>query len=238
LGNVVLVFYSCFFILLLEPKFFFTILIERTIIMKTPYISSLLRRFLGVAAVVVLALTLFISEADAQRRGGGSFGGGRSFGGSRSPSYSPSRPASPSGSSMSRNGGSFGGSRPQSAIAGSNYRNSYGVPRQSTPMSVPGASSPYMVHRYGGFSDGLMTGYLMGHTSMMWSMPFHPAFYYSRPVYVTNPTGAVEVYPPTFSFLRFFMGMFIIGGVVFLVVWLIRRRNKGNGYNMSQSSFS
>jgi hypothetical protein len=187
---------------------------------------------LGVAAVVVLALTLFISEADAQRRGGG-----RSFGGSRSPSYSPSRPASPS-SPMSRGGSSFGGSRPQSAIAGSNYRSSYGVPRQSTPMSVPGASSPYMVHSYGGYSDGLMTGYLMGRTSMMWSMPFHPAFYYSRPVYVTSPTGAVEVYPPTFSFFRLFMGMFIMGGVVFLVVWLIRRRNNGGGYNTSQSSFS
>jgi hypothetical protein len=205
---------------------------QHTFIMKTPHISSLLRRFLGVAAVVVLALTLFISEADAQRRGGG-----RSFGGSRSPSYSPSRPASPS-SPMSRGGSSFGGSRPQSAIAGSNYRSSYGVPRQSTPMSVPGASSPYMVHSYGGYSDGLMTGYLMGRTSMMWSMPFHPAFYYSRPVYVTSPTGAVEVYPPTFSFFRLFMGMFIMGGVVFLVVWLIRRRNNGGGYNTSQSSFS
>lgn len=206
--------------------------------MKTPHISSLLRRFLGVAVVVVLALTLFISEADAQRRGGGSFGGSRGFSGSRSPSYAPSRPASPSSSPMSRSGGSFGGSRPQSAVAGSNYRSSYGVPRQSTPMSVPGASSPYMVHSYGGYSDGLMTGYLMGRTSMMWSMPFHPAFYYSRPVYVTSPTGAVEVYPPTFSFFRLFMGMLIMGGVVFLVVWLVRRRNNGGGYNTSQSSFS
>jgi hypothetical protein len=138
---------------------------------------------------------------------------------------------------MSR--GSFGGARPQSAIAGSNYRRSYGIPRQSTPMTVPGSTSPYIVHSYGGYGDGLMTGYLMGRTSMMWSMPFHPAFYYSHPVYVTSPTGAVEVYPPTFSFFRLFLGMFIMGGVVVLVVWLIRRaRNNSGGYNMSQSSFS
>lgn len=215
--------------------------------MKTQPHTSLVRRILGVAVVSILALFLVFSEADAQRRRGG-FGGG-SFGGSRS--YAPSRPAlpnsggsfggsrsmSPSPSSgMSR--GSFGGARPQSAIAGSNYRRSYGIPRQSTPMTVPGASSPYMVHSYGGYGDGLMAGYLMGRTSMMWSMPFHPAFYYSRPVYVTNPNGTMEVYPPTFSFFRFFMGLFIIGGIVFFVVWLIRRRNNSGGYEMSQSSFS
>jgi hypothetical protein len=204
--------------------------------MKTQHKFSLVQRWVGVAVVSLVAFLFLVSEADAQRRRGG-FGGGGSFGGSRSPSYSPSRPSAPSPSSgMSR--GSFGGARPQSAIAGSNYRSSYGIPRQSSPMTVPGASSPYMVHSYGGYGDGLMAGYLMGRTSMMWSMPFHPAFYYSRPVYVTGANGAMEVYPPTFSFFRLFMGLFIMGGVVFLVVWLVRRSRRNSDYGMSQSSFS
>lgn len=215
--------------------------------MKTQHKFSLAQRWVGVAVISLLALFLIVSEADAQRRRGGG-----SFGGSRSPSYAPSRPSTPSPSGGSFGGnrsmtpapssgmsrGSFGGARPQSAIAGSNYRNSYGIPRQSTPMTVPGASSPYMVHSYGGYGDGLMAGYLMGRTSMMWSMPFHPAFYYSRPVYVAGPNGAMEVYPPTFSFFRLFMGIFIMGGVVFLVVWLIRRSRRNSDYGMSQSSFS
>ncbi len=212
--------------------------------MYTQQFFSRLQRYVAGGIISLFALCLLVSEADAQRRRGG-FGGG-SFGGSRSPSYAPSRPAAPGGSfggnrsvapssGMSR--GSFGGARPQSAIAGTNYRNSYGIPRQSSPMTVPGASSPYMVHSYGGYGDGLMTGYLMGRTSMMWSMPLHPAFYYSRPVYITNPNGGMEVYPPTFSFFRLFMGLFIMGGIVFLVVWLVRRRS-GAGYSGSQSSFS
>lgn len=199
-------------------------------------------RWAVTALCIALGLTLFFTEADAQRRGGGSFGGFRRS----SPSFAPSRPASPSfggsrsmtspaPSSMQRNGSSFGGSRAM-APAAANYQRSYGIPRQSTPMTLPGRSSPYMVHSYGGYTDGLMMGYLMGRTSAMWYMPFHPAFYYSPPVYVTNPNGAMEVYPPTFSFFRLFLGLAIFGAIIWLVMRLVRRR--ADGGSDSQSSFA
>ncbi|MCS6807287.1 MAG: hypothetical protein RML40_00500 [Bacteroidota bacterium] len=201
------------------------------------------------ATLAALAILLLSSlEAEAQRRGGrSSFGGFRS-----SPSYAPSRPAMPSqsyrytpspaapsaSSSLQRSGTtSFGGTRSM-APAASNYRRSYGIPRQSTPVSVPGASSPYIVHSYGGFADGLMMGYLMGQTSALWYMPFHPAFYYSRPVYVTNPDGTTEVYPPTFSFFRLFLGIAIIGLIVWLIIRFFRRRAAASSLDFSQSSFS
>lgn len=211
--------------------------------MKTAAQYSLLKRWSFATLCVVLGLMFFMTEADAQRRGG-SFGGFRRS----SPSYAPSRPAapspsfggsrsmtSPSPSSMQRSGGSFGGSRAM-APASANYQRSYGIPRQSTPMSVPGATSPYMVHSYGGYTDGLMMGYLMGRTSAMWYTPFHPAFYYSRPTYVTAPDGSMEVYPPTFSFFRLFMGLAIFGLVIWLVMRFLRRRSGGG--TDSQSSFA
>ncbi|MCU0427724.1 MAG: hypothetical protein MUF71_19090 [Candidatus Kapabacteria bacterium] len=210
--------------------------------MKTKYFNPIRFRHLFVGILCLLGISLFVLEADAQRRGG-------SFGGSRrsSPSYAPSRPSAPSSSfggsrsmtspapsSMQRGGSSFGGSRAM-APAASNYRRSYGIPRQSAPMAVPGVSSPYMVHSYGGYTDGLMMGYLMGRTSAMWYTPFHPAFYYSRPTYVTNPDGTTEVYPPTFSFFRFFLGLALVGLIVWLVVRFFRRRSASID---SQSSFA
>lgn len=229
--------------------------IQKTVQRKSP-------TFVAVCSLVAVlfASVMFTPDADAQRRGsfGGSRGGG-SFGGSRggstfrstpapAPSYSP-RSSAPSQSAAPRSSGSFGGARsgfgsPSGALSGAagagaamTYRKSYGIPRQSSAVSVPGYSSPYMVHRYGGFSDGLMMGYLMGHTSMMWSMPFHPAFYYSRPTIIHNPDGTVEAYPPTFSFLKLFLTLAIIGLVVWLVMRYIRRRRAGSD-DMSQSSFA
>jgi len=228
--------------------------IQKTVQRKSP-------TFVAVCSLVAVlfASVMFTPDADAQRRGsfggsrgggsfGGSRGGGSTFRGAPAPSYSP-RPYAPSQPAAPRSSGSFGGSRsgfgaPSGALSGAagtgaamNYRKSYGIPRQSSPVSVPGSSSPYMVHRYGGFSDGLMMGYLMGHTSMMWSMPFHPAFYYSRPTIVQNSDGTVEAYPPTFSFLKLFLTLAIIGVVVWLVMRYIRRRREGSG-DMSQSSFA
>jgi len=222
--------------------------------------SSTLVAIVSLVAVL-FASVMFVPDADAQRRGsfGGSRGGG-SFGGSRgsgstfrstpapAPSYSP-RSYAPSQPAAPRSSGSFGGSRsgfgsPSGALSGAagtgaamNYRKSYGIPRQSSPVTVPGQSTPYIAHRYGGFSDGLMMGYLMGHTSMMWSMPFHPAFYYSRPTIVQNPDGTVEVYPPTFSFFKLFLTLAILGAVVWLVMRYIRRRRAASD-DMSQSSFA
>lgn len=183
-----------------------------------------------------------------------------SFGGSRStpsaPSMAPNRGSAPSAGSSGMSGGvrqgapasapsatgNIGATAPRSSFGGSrlgsgnDYRKSYGIPRQTTPQALPGYSSPVMMHRYGGFSDGLMMGYMMGQSSWMWSMPFHPAFYYSRPhvVYAADGTTVQEVYPPTFSFLR----MLITVGVVLLIVYVIVRIVRGRrSSSYSGSSF-
>ncbi len=176
-----------------------------------------------------------------------------SFGGSRStPSMAPNRGSAPSSASPSMSGGmrqgtpsavgsastsaprsSFGGSRLNS---GNDYRKSYGIPRQTTPQTLPGYSSPVMMHSYGGFSDGLMMGYMMGHSSWMWSMPFHPAFYYSRPHVVYAPDGVTvqEVYPPTFSFLKMIITLLVVGAIVYVLVRIVRGRRNSS---YSGSSF-
>jgi hypothetical protein len=181
--------------------------------------------------------------------------GGSSFGGARSaPSMSPNRGSAPSSASPGMSGGirqpasapsatgSIGATAPRSSFGGSrlgsgnDYRKSYGIPRQTSPQTLPGYSSPVMMHRYGGFSDGLMMGYMMGHSSWMWSMPFHPAFYYSRPhvVYATDGTTVQEVYPPTFSFFRMILTIGIVLLLVYIVVRIVRARR---GASYSGSSF-
>lgn len=222
-------------------SFFKRLFYKTAIKSKILHLRGLRCLFCGILCFMGISL-FFVLEADAQRRS--------SFGGSRrsSSSYAPSRPAAPSSSfsgsrsmtspapsTMQRSGSSFGGTR-AIAPAASNYRRSYGIPRQSTPVTVPGASTPYMVHNYGGFTDGLMMGYLMGRTSAMWYTPFHPAFYYSRPVYVNNPDGTMEVYPPTFSFFKFFLGLAIVGLILWLIVRFFRRRS--TNVDSSQSSFA
>lgn len=207
-----------------------------------------LRSFFFIVTAITIMLLPDILEA---RRGGGSFGGSRgggssfrssrpsggsSFGGSRSsgnrsigsaPRSTPSTPRS-----------SFGGNRISSA---NNYRSKYGVPRQSTPMSVPngrGGTNNYIVHNYGGYSSGLMTGYMMGSIPWMWHTPFHPAYYYSRPVEVVGANGVVEVYPPEFSFAKLFFTLVIVALVVWLIVAYFRRRRGDYDSIGSQSSFS
>ncbi len=208
------------------------------------------------AALILFVLTsfLFAPLLEAQRRGS-SFGGSRGGSTFRSspspsssrPSYAPSSPAAPRGNS-------FGGSRsaapaPSSAMgsgASMNYRKSYGLPRKSEPMNAASpsssyySSSPYMVHSYGGYGDGLMMGYMMGRTSAMWSTPFHPAYYYSQPTIIRNPDGSIaEAYPPTFSFFKFFITLAVVVLIIWLVMRFIRRRRGGGGSdNMSQSSFA
>lgn len=171
------------------------------------------------------------------RRGGRGFGGSRrSFGGSRrssskrstSPSRARSKPkASPKAPS-------FGGNR----ISSSQARQKYGVPTKTQPVtkaSASGQQTQYVMHHYGGYSSGLMTGYMMGSTSMLWMMPFHPAFYYSRPNYVENADGTVSVYPPTFSWGKLFMTLIIVG----VIVYFIRNyfRKKRNAEQETTGSF-
>lgn len=131
---------------------------------------------------------------------------------------------------------SFGGNRISSGKA---YTQKYGTPRKTKTMvgkNAAGSSQKYNVHSYGGYGSGLMTGYMMGTTSWMWAMPFHPAFYYGRPYYVTNPDGTMDVYPPRFSFGKLLFTLLIIGGIVFIIVRIVKSRKSRRG-ETSRSSF-
>ena len=181
----------------------------------------------------MLMALLFVHETAEARRGGG-----RSFGGSRrsytaprstprtytKPRSSTQPPTATPRSTTTRPRNSFGGTRLSS---GADYRKSYGVPRKSEQVRLPNqaAGSPgYTVHRYGGMGDGFMMGYMMGSVPFMWSMPFHPAFYYSRPYVVENADGSKEVYPPTFSWGKLLLVVVIVAGVAFLVYVVVRNR--------------
>jgi hypothetical protein len=183
------------------------------------------------------------------RRGGG-FGRsfGRSFGSRRSSfrstprSSRSSRPSSGNRSSFrstprtSPKAPSFGGNR----ISSQQAKQRYGVPTKTTPItkqSATGQSTNYIMHGYGGYSSGLMTGYMMGSTSWMWMMPFHPAFYYSRPSYVENADGTVGVYPPTFSWGKLFMTIIVIAVIVYFVRAYFRNKKQLTD-SSSQGSFS
>ncbi|MBI3258403.1 MAG: hypothetical protein HYZ54_02815 [Ignavibacteriae bacterium] len=202
--------------------------------------------------LTVCSLILLPALADAKGSFGGSRGGGggRSFGGSRGgSSRSYSRPSSPSYSRPSSPSTSFGRSSsptPRSSFRGnrlnssSDYTRSYGIPRQSTRMALPngtGANQNYVVHNYGGRGDGFMMGYMMGSIPFMWHTPFHPAYYYSRPSYVTMPDGSVEVYPPTFSYSTLIFTLLVGGLIVYIIVRIIRSRSRA-GTDYSNSSFS
>lgn len=213
-----------------------------------------MKRFL-VLSTLVLALLAWVIPTDAlaQRRGGGSFGGsrgggygrsfgrsyrspssGRSFGGSRTrQAPPPSRNAPGSNAPTSRFGSaptsrnSFGGSRMNRPA---DYTGRYGAPRASERQSFrgqSGTSTNYVVNRYGGMGDGFMMGYMMGSIPWYWSMPFHPAFYYSRPYTHTNPDGSVGVYPPTFQWGTLIITLLVIGGIAFILfTWLRNRRRR------------
>jgi len=210
-------------------------------------------------SLVLLVLALFVSimplDALAQRRGG-SFGGSRgsrsysmprsggsrSFGGTRQSTPYSSRPSTRPGSSSSSGATSrntFGGTRMNSS---GDYTSRYGTPRRTESARIAGANGTtnYTVHRYGGMGDGFMMGYLMGSIPWYYSMPFHPAYYYSRPYTAVNPDGTTSVYPGTFQWgTVFFMLLLVGGGGYILYVWLRarRRRHLSGGVDMSRSSF-
>lgn len=174
--------------------------------------------------------------------GGRGFGGGRSFGGSRK-SSAPQRSTAPkrtqtntrTAPKTTAKSPSFGGNR----ISSSQAQQKYGVPTKTQPVtkaSATGQNTNYVMHHYGGYSSGLMTGYMMGTTSFLWMMPFHPAFYYSRPYYAENPDGTVAVYPPTFSFGKLFMTLIIIGIIVYFIRNYFRKKRDSVEYS-NQGSF-
>lgn len=174
------------------------------------------------------------------RRGGGRSGG--SFGRSRSRSSSssaPRRSTSPSTSSRRSLSGnpaktpSFGGTRMSKSEATAKY----GVPRkQSTITSNNQLGQPvnYRVNDYGGFSSGLMTGYMMGNMSW-WMMA--PAMFYSRPIYVENQDGTVDVYPPTLSVGKILIAIIIIAAIVMIIRAVIKSRKQLRARETHQSSF-
>ena len=219
---------------------------------------NLLRRFSLVAMLIGLVAMMMPEDLSAQRRGG-SFGGrrsfsspsrsyrapsntNRSFGGRRStqPSNYGSRSRSTDRSSMPSMGrNSFGGSRMTSS---KDYTSRYGVPRQTSTQRMAGANGgqTYVINRYGGMGDGFMMGYLMGSIPWYFSMPFHPAFYFSRPYTAANPDGSMSVYPGTFQWGTLLFTLLIVAGVLFILyVWYKQRRRRMVGADdMSDSSFA
>jgi hypothetical protein len=212
--------------------------------------AKLYRFFIALMCLTFLAVFILPDQADARggsfggSRGGGSFGGGRSFGGSRS--FGNSGSGSSFGGSRSGSSGlsgrsmgtvtrstpsglsSFGGRRLGSS---GDYTARYGAPRATMPAQQLNSSMPanYMVHDYGGFGSGMMMGYMMGQSSWMWSMPFSRQFYYSKPYYVENADGSVDVYPPTFSFGKLIFTLLILGAIGYIIYVIIRNRRRG-GY--------
>ncbi len=200
--------------------------------------NNRIRTILGIL-FVGLILTMFIAPEIAEARRGG-----RSFGGRRSYSKKSSKPRSAKRSLRSKRTlppskrTSFGGTRMNSAR---DYTSKYGTPRKTQTFqgrNAAGQSQKYVMHQYGGYGSSLMTGYMMGTTSWMWMMPFHPAFYYSRPYYVNNADGTMDVYPPRFSFGKLFFTLLIAGGIIFIIVRMIRKRKQRGAREYSQSSFS
>ncbi len=214
----------------------------------------MMKRFLVLSTLFIALLAWVIpTDALAQRRGGGSFGGsrgggygrsfgrssrspssGRSFGGSRTrQTPPPSRNAPGSSTSTNRFGSgptsrnAFGGSRMNRPA---DYTGRYGAPRATERQSFrgqSGTSTNYVVNRYGGMGDGFMMGYMMGSIPWYWSMPFHPAFYFSRPYTHANPDGSVGVYPPTFQWGTLIITLLVVGGLLFIgYVWLRNRRRR------------
>ena len=187
--------------------------------------STSIRNYTVFIFTILSFITLpFIAEARGSfgGRGGGRSFGSRSFGGFRSNSSSRSF----GGNRSFGSGRSFSSNRFRPINSAKDYRSRYGIPRKTTAMNIGnnGSNRNYQVHSYGGIGDGFMAGYLMGSIPWYWHMPFHPAFYYSRPVVVQGANGNQEVYPGTFSIGSFLLGLLLVGGFGFVLYALFKKR--------------
>lgn len=206
------------------------------------------KKILIVILSVALVLSLFPLTELFAKGGRGSFGGSRSFSSrsfSGSKSFGGSRSTSPRFSTTPRSTpqatprSSFGRSA-TSTFNRTDIQRKYGIPRkQITSQQMSGLPRNTIVNHYGDYASGLMMGYLMGHSSWLWYMPFHPAFYYSQPVRVVNPDGTISYYPPTFDWGKFFMTWIIIGAIVFVIYSYFKnkRRRTSSVSDLSKSSF-
>ena len=188
-----------------------------------------IRTIVGIITVVITLFVFFLPEIAEARRGGRSFGGSRSF----RPKQSQTTTPLSFNSQRQQKVTSFGGKR----ITKEQARAKYGIPKkvnQTTKTDPNGIQRTYNVHQYDGYASGLMTGYLMGHTSWLWMMPFHPAFYYSKPYYVENPDGSVDVYPPTLSYTKILLGIIILAFIFWLIYRIVFLRKK---QKIGRSSF-
>lgn len=205
-----------------------------------------MKRILAIATLII-AVAAWVAPLDAlaQRRGG-SFGGSRggsrsfsrsygkstrSFGGTRT---APNRPSANSNRSSGYNApsarNSFGGTRMNRPA---DYTGRYGVPRATERRSFAGANGTqnnYVINRYGGMGDGFMMGYMLGSIPWYWSMPFHPAFYFSRPHTVVNTDGTTGVYPGTFQWGTLLITLLVIGGVAFVIYTWVKNKRRRLGY--------
>lgn len=186
-----------------------------------------IRTFIGFFVILFATIVFLLPEIAEARRGGRSFGGSRSF--------RPQQSTSPRSFNTQRQQRvtSFGGTR----ITKQQAQAKYGIPKkvdQTTKVDPNGIQRTYNIHHYDGYASGLMTGYLMGHTSWLWMMPFHPAFYYSRPYYVQNEDGSVDVYPPTLSFTKILLGLIFFAFIFWLISKFIAKRRS---QKIGRSSF-
>lgn len=198
-----------------------------------------LLRIFGAALILAVTALFVMPDIAEAHRGGRSFGGSRrSFSRKSTPKTSKSRSTRQAQSRLPANKRtSFGGSRMTSA---KQYTSKYGTPRKTqtiTGKNAAGQSQRYVMHSYGGYGSSLMTGYMMGTTSWMWMMPFHPAFYYSRPYYVNNPDGTMGVYPPTFSWSKLIFTIIIVAAIAWIIYRIVRSKKQKGSRSYSQSSF-
>lgn len=190
-----------------------------------------------VATFIFLLLASIMPDDLFARRG--------SFGGSRSSSRSFSSRSSSSSRSTSR-GSSFGGKRSSSSersmqsatprrVTNADMRTQYGIPRKVEKVRATnnsGVSRDYQINDYGGYSSGLMRGYVTGSiASHMSYLPWYGAFWYTRPEYVNNPDGSVSVYPPTFNWTK----LIIILAIVYFIVKAINRRRRRRLYGATST---
>ena len=171
--------------------------------------------------------------------GGGSFGGGRSSGGSfggGSGGYSSSGRSS-RGSFGGGSGGYSSGGRSSSAPGVNNgatfgRKGSFGSSGivsstttrpgyyNRTPLTTSNYyynGSYYPAYGYGGW--GSRYSYAWGSPAWYYWTPFHPAFYYSPPVYYNG-----VVYPGGFSWTHLLLSLLFFAVVFWIVARLLFRR--------------